>query len=79
MLQEVHIHDLSHTLTPADYGCQFSTVRELFKITGSDPRHPKHPVSAERIHYGQGFKFSSDQVALLLQKGMRDVKPKGLC
>lgn len=64
-------------LSPADYGRQFSTGRELFRITGIDPRRPKYPVSAERIPDGQGFKFTSDQVAVLLQKGMRDVTPKG--
>jgi hypothetical protein len=64
-------------LSPADYGRQFSTGRERFKITGIDPRRPKYPVSGERIPDGQGFKFTSDQVALLLQKGMRDVTPKG--
>lgn len=64
-------------LSPGDYGRQFSTGRELFRITGLDPRRPKYPVSAERIPDGQGFKFTSDQVALLLQNGMRDVTPKG--
>ena len=64
-------------LSPADYGRQFNTARERFKITGIDPRRPKYPVSAERIPDGQGFKFTSDQVALLLQNGMRDVTPKG--
>jgi len=63
-------------LSPADYGRQFNTGREPFRITGIDPRRPKYPVSAERIPDGQGFKFTSDQVALLLQKGMRDVTPK---
>lgn len=63
-------------LSPADYGRQFNTGREQFRITGIDPRRPKYPVSAERIPDGQGFKFTSDQVALLLQKGMRDVTPK---
>jgi hypothetical protein len=64
-------------LSPADYGRKFATGRELFKITGIDPRRPKYPVSADRIPDGQGFTFTSDQVALLLQKGMRDVTPKG--
>lgn len=64
-------------LSPADYGRQFSTGREHFRITGIDPRRPKYPVSAERIPDGQGFKFTAQQVALLLQKGMRDVTPKG--
>lgn len=64
-------------LSADDYGRQFSTGRERFRITGIDPRRPKYPVSAERIPDGQGFKLTSDQVALLLQKGMRDVTPKG--
>ena len=64
-------------LSPADYGRQFSTGREQFRITGIDPRRPKYPVSAERIPDGQGFKFTAEQVALLLQSGMKDVTPKG--
>ena len=64
-------------LSAADYGRQFSTGRETFRIVGIDPRRPKYPVSAERIPDGQGFKFTPEQVALLLQKGMRDVTPKG--
>lgn len=51
-------------LSPADYGCQFSTGREEFRITGIEPRRPKYPVSAERIPDGQGFKFTAEQVAL---------------
>ncbi|MCA9096396.1 MAG: hypothetical protein KDA68_23110, partial [Planctomycetaceae bacterium] len=64
-------------LSPADYGRQFSTGREHYRITGIDPRRPKYPVSAERIPDGQGFKFTAEQMALLLQKGMKDVTPKG--
>ena len=64
-------------LSPADYGRQFSTGREQFRITGIDPRRPKYQVSAERIPDGQRFKFTTEQVALLLQKGIRDVTPKG--
>ena len=64
-------------LSPADYGRSFSTSREQFRITGIDPRRPKYPVSAERVPDGQGFKFTAEQVALLLQKGMKDVTPKG--
>ncbi len=64
-------------LSFADYGRQFSTGRELFRITGIDPRRPKFPISAERIPDGQGFKFTADQVAMLLQKGMKDVTPRG--
>lgn len=63
-------------LSPADYGRQFSAGRELFRVTGIDPRRPKYPVSAERIPDGQGFKFTAEQVTLLLQKAMRDVTPR---
>jgi len=63
-------------LSAADYSRQFSTGRETFRIVGIDPRRPKYPVSAERIPDGQGFKFTADQVALLLKKGMRDVTPR---
>ncbi len=64
-------------MSAADYGRQFSTGRETFRVTGIDPRRPKYPISAERIPDGQGFKFTAEQVALLLQKGMRDVTPRG--
>ena len=60
-------------LSAEGYGRQFSTGRETFRLTGIAPRRPKDPISAERVPDGQGFKFTADQVALLLQKGMRDV------
>ena len=63
-------------LTAADYDRQFSTGREAFRIVGIDPRRPKYPISAERIPDGQGFKFTVDQVVMLLQEGIRDVTPK---
>lgn len=63
-------------LSATDYGRQFSTGRETFRLVGIDPRRPKYPISAERISDGQGFKFTAGQVALLLQKGMRDVTPR---
>ena len=64
-------------LSPTDYGRQFSTDRESFRVAGIDPRRPKYPISAARIPDGQGFKFTADQVARLLRSGMRDVTPKG--
>ncbi|CAN1576206.1 hypothetical protein MCELHM10_03908 [Paracoccaceae bacterium] len=64
-------------LSPTDFGRRFSTGRESFRVVGIDPRRPKYPISAERIPDGQGFKFTADQVALLLRSGMRDVTPKG--
>jgi hypothetical protein len=64
-------------LSATDYGRQLSTARETFRFVGIDPRRPKYPISAERISDGQGFKFTSDQVTLLLQRGMRNVTPKG--
>lgn len=63
-------------LSAEDYGRQFSTGRETFRLIGIDPRRPKDPISAKRFPDGQGFKFTADQVALRLQKGMRDVTPQ---
>lgn len=63
-------------LSADDYGRQFTTGRETFRITGLDPRRPKYPISAQRIPDGQSFKFTADQVVLLIQKGMRDVTPQ---
>ena len=64
-------------LSATDFGRQFSTGRESFRVVGIDPRRPKYPISAVRIPDGQGFKFTADQVALLLRSSMRDVTPKG--
>ena len=54
-------------LAPDDYGREFSTGRELFRITGIDPRRPKYPVSVERIPDRKGYKFSAENVAMLLK------------
>lgn len=64
-------------LSPGDFGQEFRTGRETFRITGIDPRRPKYPISVERLPDRQGFKFTSEQVALLLQAGMKDVTPRG--
>ena len=43
-----------------DYGRQFSTGRETFRVIGIDPRRPKYPISAERIPDGQVFQFTAE-------------------
>lgn len=40
--------------------------------TGIDPRRPKYPISVERILDHRGFKFTADNVAMLLKA---QVKP----
>ena len=45
-------------LSAEDYGRQFSTGREIFRIVGIDPRRPKYPISAERVSDGHGFNFT---------------------
>lgn len=62
-------------LTLDAYSRQFGSGRERFRITSIEPHRPSIPVSAERISDRQGIKFTSNQVALLLQMGMRDVTP----
>lgn len=54
-------------LSAADFGCEFSTGRERFRITGIDPKRPRYPISAERIPDRKGFKFTAENVAILLQ------------
>ncbi len=61
----------SYGLKPRDFGRKFSTGREQFEITGLDTRRPKYPVSVERIPDRQGFKFTAENVAVLLKAGAK--------
>ena len=40
---------------------------ERFRITGIDPKRPKYPVSAERLSDRRGFKFTAENIAMLLK------------
>lgn len=62
-------------LSPDDFGREFSTGREWFRVAGIDPRRPKYPISATRIPDGKGYKFTAENVAMLLQAAMKDVSP----
>ncbi|ESY98110.1 hypothetical protein [Mesorhizobium sp. L48C026A00] len=53
-------------LAPSDLGREFSTGSERFRITGIDPKRPRYPISAERIPDRRGFKFTAENVAMLL-------------
>jgi hypothetical protein len=63
-------------LSPDDFAREFSTGRERFRVVVIDPRRPKYPISATRIPDGKGYKFTAENVALLLQAAMKDVSPK---
>jgi hypothetical protein len=54
-------------LAPSDLGREFSTGSERFRITGIDPKRPRYPISAERIPDRRGFKFTAENVAMLLR------------
>ncbi len=54
-------------LAPSDFGREFRTGSERFRITGIDPKRPRYPISAERIPDRRGFKFTAENVAMLLQ------------
>jgi hypothetical protein len=54
-------------LAPSDFGREFTTGGERFRITGLDPKRPKYPVSAERLPDRRGFKFTAENVAMLLK------------
>ncbi|MCP4779746.1 MAG: hypothetical protein GY877_03095, partial [Hyphomicrobium sp.] len=57
----------SYGLAPQDYGAEFSNGRERFRITGIDPKRPKYPISVERLPDRQNFKFTAENVTLLLK------------
>ena len=63
-------------LSPDDFGREFWTGGEKFRVAGIDPWRPKYPISAARIADGKGCKFTAENVALLLKAAMKDVSPK---
>ncbi|MCY1740743.1 hypothetical protein [Ensifer sp. SL37] len=54
-------------LEATDFEREFIASGERFRITGIDPRRPKYPISVERIPDRRGFKFTADNVAMLLK------------
>lgn len=54
-------------LDPADFGREFSTGNDRFRIVGIEPRRPKYPISVERISDKQGFKFSPQNISMYLK------------
>jgi len=54
-------------LASEDFGREFSTGSETFRITGIEPRRPKYPIKAERLTDRRGFKFSPENVAMYLK------------
>ncbi|WP_245437299.1 hypothetical protein, partial [Mesorhizobium helmanticense] len=47
-------------LAPSDFGREFRTGSERFRITGIYPKRPRYPISAERIPDRRGFKFAAE-------------------
>ena len=66
----------AYGLSPDDYHREFTTGHERFRLTGIDPRRPKYPVSAQRVKDGKGYKFTAENVAVLLRTAMKDISPK---
>lgn len=54
-------------LAASDFGREFTTGSERFRIAGIDPKRPKYPISAERIPDRRGFKFAAENVIMLLK------------
>ena len=63
-------------MSPDDFGREFSTVLERFRVVGIDPRRPKYPISVARNPDGKRYKFTAENMALLLKAAMKDVSPK---
>ena len=75
--QRMHFELFAATygLSPADYGREFSSGRDRFRIIGIETGRPKYPISAERIADRRRFKFTAEQVALMLTGAMKDITP----
>lgn len=54
-------------LAPSDFGREFDSGGERFRITGIDPNRPKYPISVERIPDRRGFKFTAENVVMRLK------------
>lgn len=54
-------------LQPSDFGREFRTGSERFRITGIDPKRPRYPISVERISDRRGFKFAAENVVMFLR------------
>jgi len=57
----------NYGLSPDDFGREFSTGRETFRIVGIETRRPKYPINVERQPDRQGFKFTAENVAMCLK------------
>ena len=54
-------------LEAGDFEREFVAHGERFRITGIDPRRPKYPISVERMPDRRGFKFTADNIIMLLK------------
>ena len=52
---------------PNNFEREFITGGQRVRITGIDPRRPKYPLPVERIPDRRSFKFTADNVAMLLK------------
>ena len=57
----------NYGLKPEDFGREFSTGSETFRIVGIETRRPKYPINAERLPDRRGFKFTAENVAMCLK------------
>jgi len=69
----VSVDEAEHGLSSNDFVREFSTGREWCHVARIDLRRPKYPISATRIPDGKVYKFTAENVALLLQVAMKDV------
>ncbi|NRA85925.1 MAG: hypothetical protein HRU28_00740 [Rhizobiales bacterium] len=62
----------NYGLNKSDFGREFSTGKEKFKITGINPRRPRYPISVERIPDGHNFKFEPENLLILLNTSSKN-------
>ena len=61
-------HASLYGLKEDDFGAEFHSNGELFRITGFKPRARKYPVLAEKVRDGKTYKFPVERVKAALAK-----------
>lgn len=66
-------------LTAEDYGKEFSSRGERYRLVGLSTRRPKYPVVGERVRDGKKFKFTESSIRAMQsahrEEKVRDARP----
>ena len=57
------LYAFRYNLKESDFGKEFTSNGEVYRITGIKPRGKKYPIMGERVRDGARYKFSASQVS----------------